>query len=139
MKRKLVSLMLVVSMTAAMVAGCGSDDKKTADNNAAGTEKTDDSKEAASGSVYYLNFKPEQDQQWQDLAKAYTDETGVPVEVVTAASGTYEETLKSEIAKSDAPTLFQVTDRLVLQHGKITAQTYQEQMFIHMLRVMTLY
>jgi len=47
MKRKLVSLMLVVSMTAAMVAGCGSDDKKTADNNAAGTEKTDDSKEAA--------------------------------------------------------------------------------------------
>ena len=55
-----------------------------------------------------MNFKPEQDQQWQDLAKAYTDETGVPVEVVTAASGTYEETLKSEIAKSDAPTLFQV-------------------------------
>ena len=108
MKRKLVSLMLVVSMTAAMVAGCGSDDKKAADNNAAGTEKTDDSKEAASGSVYYLNFKPEQDQQWQDLAKAYTDETGVPVEVVTAASGTYEETLKSEMAKSDAPTLFQV-------------------------------
>lgn len=53
-----------------------------------------------------MNFKPEQDQQWQDLAKAYTDETGVPVEVVTAASGTYEETLKSEIAKSDAPTLF---------------------------------
>ena len=76
MKRKLVSLMLVVSMTAAMVAGCGSDDKKAADNNAAGTEKTDD-KEAASGSVYYLNFKPEQDQQWQDLAKAYTDETGI--------------------------------------------------------------
>ena len=108
MKRKLVSLMLVVSMTAAMVAGCGNDDKKAADNNAAGTEKTDDSKEAASGSVYYLNFKPEQDQQWQDLAKAYTDETGVPVEVVTAASGTYEETLKSEMAKSDAPTLFQV-------------------------------
>lgn len=108
MKRKLVSLMLVVSMTAAMVAGCGSDDKKAADNNAAGTEKTDDNKEAASGSVYYLNFKPEQDQQWQDLAKAYTDETGVPVEVVTAASGTYEETLKSEMAKSDAPTLFQV-------------------------------
>ena len=41
MKRKLVSLMLVVSMTAAMVAGCGSDDKKAADNNAAGTEKHD--------------------------------------------------------------------------------------------------
>ncbi|HPS80949.1 MAG TPA: carbohydrate ABC transporter substrate-binding protein, partial [Candidatus Limiplasma sp.] len=42
--------------------------------------------EAATGSVYYLNFKPEQDQQWQDLAKLYTEKTGVPVTVVTAAS-----------------------------------------------------
>ena len=118
MKRKLVSLMLVVSMTAAMVAGCGSDDKKTADNNAAGTEKTDDSKEAASGSVYYLNFKPEQDQQWQDLAKAYTDETGVPVTVVTAASGNYETTLMSEMGKSGAPTLFQVNGPVGLANWK---------------------
>ena len=73
-----------------------------------GSEPAASTTPTAAGSVYYLNFKPEQDQQWQDLAKAYTDETGVPVEVVTAASGTYEETLKSEIAKSDAPTLFQV-------------------------------
>ena len=64
--------------------------------------------EAATGSVYYLNFKPEQDQQWQDLAKLYTEKTGVPVTVVTAASGTYETTLRSEIEKADAPTLFQV-------------------------------
>ena len=27
--------------------------------------------------VYYLNFKPEQDEQWQQLAKDYTKETGV--------------------------------------------------------------
>ena len=66
------------------------------------------SAEAATGSVYYLNFKPEQDQQWQDLAKLYTEKTGVPVTVVTAASGTYENTLRSEIEKADAPTLFQV-------------------------------
>ena len=118
MKRKLVSLMLVVSMTAAMVAGCGSDDKKTADNNAAGTEKTDDSKEAASGSVYYLNFKPEQDEQWQDLAKEYTKETGVDVTVLTAASGEYEKTLKSEMAKSNAPTLFQVNGPVGLASWK---------------------
>ena len=31
------------------------------------------------GSVYYLNFKPEQDKDWQALAKKYTDETGVEV------------------------------------------------------------
>jgi len=62
----------------------------------------------ADASVYYLNFKPEQDAQWQDLAKVYTEKTGVPVTVVTAASGQYETTLMAEIEKSDAPTLFQV-------------------------------
>ena len=60
------------------------------------------------GKVYYLNFKPEQATQWEDLAAKYTDETGVQVDVVTAASGTYESTLKSEMAKAEAPTLFQV-------------------------------
>ena len=60
------------------------------------------------GKVYYLNFKPEADEAWQNLAKAYTEETGTEVTVVTAASGQYETTLQSEMAKSDAPTLFQV-------------------------------
>ncbi len=113
MKRKLVSLMLIASMTAAMVAGCGSSKNNNsandANSSAADTESgTDKTASSGDGSVYYLNFKPEQDEQWQDLAKKYTDETGVPVTVVTAASGTYEQTLKSEMAKSDAPTLFQV-------------------------------
>ena len=62
----------------------------------------------ADAAVYYLNFKPEQDAQWQELAKVYTEKTGVPVTVVTAASGTYETTLMSEIEKSEPPTLFQV-------------------------------
>ena len=63
---------------------------------------------SAAGEVYYLNFKPEQDAQWQELAELYTEETGVPVTVKPAASGQYETTLKSEMAKSEAPTLFQV-------------------------------
>ena len=62
---------------------------------------------AAAGSVYYLNFKPEADAAWQELAAAYTAETGVPVKIVTAASGTYSDTLNAEMAKSEAPTLFQ--------------------------------
>ena len=64
--------------------------------------------EEAKGSVYYLNFKPEQATQWEDLAKIYTEQTGVEVNVLTAASGTYESTLKSEMAKDEVPTLFQV-------------------------------
>ena len=59
-------------------------------------------------SVYYLNFKPEQDAQWKALATAYTNETGIPVTIVTAAANTYEQTLTSEMDKKEAPTLFQV-------------------------------
>lgn len=73
---------------------------------------------APAGSVYYLNFKPEQDEQWQQLAKTYTEQTGVEVTVVTAASGTYETTLKSEIAKTEAPTLFQVNGPVGLANWK---------------------
>ena len=63
---------------------------------------------AAEGKVYYLNFKPEADEAWQALAKTYTEQTGVEVKVVTAASGTYSETLTAEMDKGDnAPTLFQ--------------------------------
>lgn len=78
-------------MAATMLAGCGKGDSE------------------AQGSVYYLNFKPEADAAWQDLAAKYTEETGVEVKVVTAAEGTYEETLTADIDKKDAPTLFQIS------------------------------
>ncbi len=58
--------------------------------------------------VYFLNFKPESAAVYEELAKKYKEETGVEVKVVTAAANTYEQTLKSEIAKSNAPTIFQV-------------------------------
>ena len=60
----------------------------------------------ASGSVYWLNFKPELDTALQDIAKTYTDSTKVPVKVVTAASGTYDQQLTAEMDKTDAPTVF---------------------------------
>ncbi len=88
--RKVLALVLALCLCFSLAA-CG--------GNADDTDK---------GSVYYLNFKPEQDKQWQELAKIYTEETGVEVTVVTAASGEYETTLMAEMAKSDAPTLFQV-------------------------------
>jgi raffinose/stachyose/melibiose transport system substrate-binding protein len=60
------------------------------------------------GELYYLNFKPEVADVYAKIADEYKAETGVTLKVVTAASGTYEQTLKSEIAKSDAPVLFQI-------------------------------
>ena len=63
---------------------------------------------AKQGSVYWLNFKPESDSVLQEVAKAYKAETGVDVKVVTAASGTHNETLTAEMDKSNPPTLFVV-------------------------------
>ncbi len=58
--------------------------------------------------IYYLNFKPESASVYEEIAKAYEKETGNTLRVVTAASGTYEQTLKSEISKANAPTVFQI-------------------------------
>ena len=70
---------------------------------------------APEGSVYWLNFKPESDEALQAIAAKYTEETGVPVKVVTAASGTYSQTLTSEMDKSSAPTLFVVGNQAGVQ------------------------
>ncbi|MDD3361962.1 MAG: ABC transporter substrate-binding protein [Hespellia sp.] len=90
--KKVLSVALAAAMVAGLAVGCGSSKSAESDE----------------GSVYYLNFKPEVAEVWEDIAKKYTEETGVEVKVKTAASNQYEQTLKSEIAKSDAPTLFQI-------------------------------
>ena len=92
----------IAAMSLGTLAACGS------------STSGDDAK----GKVYYLNFKPEAADQWAALAKEYTKEKGVDVKVQTAASGTYEQTLKSEIAKTEAPTLFQVNGPVGYQNWK---------------------
>ena len=88
-----VGMVAIAAMSVGTLAACG------------GSSSSSDN---GKGKVYFLNFKPESSDEWKKLAKDYTKETGVEVKVQTAASGTYEQTLKSEIAKSEAPTLFQV-------------------------------
>ena len=124
MKKKLLSALLSTAMVATLLVGCGGKEEApaaTTETPATTEEAPAVEEEAASaegGSVYYLNFKPEQDQAWQDLAAAYTAETGVEVTVVTAASGQYETTLMSEMGKSSAPTLFQVNGPVGLANWK---------------------
>lgn len=107
MKKKLVAVLLSSAMVMSLFAGCGKTEEKPAADADTSADDADDSADAATGSVYYLNFKPESDAAWQALAASYTEQTGVPVKVVTAASGEYEATLTSEMDKSSAPTLFQ--------------------------------
>ena len=110
--KKVFALLLSLTLCLGLLSACGG---KTETPSA---PSEGDSAPAASGSVYYLNFKPEQDEAWQNLAKAYTEETGVPVTVLTAASNTYEQTLMSEMAKSNPPTLFQVNGPVGLANWK---------------------
>ncbi|WP_297034610.1 ABC transporter substrate-binding protein [Enorma sp.] len=99
-RRQFITAGLGATASVAALAGCSGGGTSAGGSGSAPAGGT--------GKVYYLNFKPEQDPQWQELAKVYTEETGVEVTVSTAASGQYETTLKSEMAKTDAPTLFQV-------------------------------
>ncbi len=68
--------------------------------------------------IYFLNFKPEIADIYKEIAQKYKEEKGVSVKVVTAASDTYETTLKSEIAKKDAPTIFQINGPVGYQSWK---------------------
>ena len=91
--KKLIALLLVLVMAIGLTA-CG--------NKPAADEK---------GSVYYLNFKPEFDAALQELAKTYTEKTGIEVKVVTAASGTYSDTLNSNI---EDVTIFNIGNQAAL-------------------------
>ena len=85
--KKLVAAGVVMSIFAGSLVGCGG--------------RSEEGNGGNSTQIYFLNFKPE-------IAKDYEKETGVKVKVETAASGDYEQTLKSEMAKSEAPTIFQI-------------------------------
>ena len=111
--KKLLAVLLALVMVLSLVA-CGAAPAETpntpAEPETPATEEPAAEPEtpAATGSVYYLNFKPESDAAWQEIAKTYTEQTGVPVKVVTAASGQYDTTLTAELDKDAAPTMFQV-------------------------------
>ena len=118
--KKLIAMLLALVMAFGLVA-CGSAAPAATEAPAAEAPEVEApaaEAPAATGSVYYLNFKPEQNDAWQALAKRYTEETGVPVTVLTAASGTYEETLMAEMGKTEAPTMFQVNGPVGLANWK---------------------
>jgi raffinose/stachyose/melibiose transport system substrate-binding protein len=104
--KKISALLLAMSMCVGLLAGCGAKEEPAPapTPDAPAPEAT----QTAEGSVYYLNFKPEFDEALKGLAADYTAETGVEVKVVTAASGTYSDTLTAEMAKSEAPTIFNI-------------------------------
>ena len=101
--KKTLAILLAAVMVLCLFVGCSETDKPA---------------DGEKGSVYWLNFKPELDETIQALGKTYTEKTGVPVKIVTAASGTYSQTLTSEMDKSGAPTLFIIGNQAGVKQWK---------------------
>ena len=97
--KKYLALVLALVMALSLVA-CGN---KTAEEPSDDGDATE-----AAGRVFWLNFKPEADGTLQKVAAMYTEKTGVPVTIQTAASGTYNETLTAAMDKEAPPTMFVV-------------------------------
>lgn len=90
--KKFLSIFMVVCLFATYLSACT---KEGSTNNGPAT-------------VRFLNFKPEVAQVYDEIAKAYKEETGVTLMVETAASGNYEQTLTAKMGTKEAPTLFQI-------------------------------
>ncbi len=126
MKRKLVTGFMAAVLAVSLLAGCGTANSKdkgeSGENSNTGEESGDNTSDDAGqenggdqaggaskgGRVYLLNFKPETDEAWQELAEIYTSQTGTEVNVLTAADGQYSTTQQAEMAKAQAPTIFNV-------------------------------
>ena len=88
MKKKVISALLCITMISSMLIGCGgsgdaaetpakAEEAESSSNEEAPAQEETQAPapaegSAEGGSVYYLNFKPEVDEQWQQIAAAYT-------------------------------------------------------------------
>lgn len=115
--KKLLSFALAALMIAGATTGCSSNT-----GTSSATASTDASAAASSTAgakeFFYLNFKPETADKYKEIAAAYLKEKGVTVKVETAAQNKYEETLRTDMQKDDAPALFQINGPVGYQNWK---------------------
>ena len=118
MKKKTISGILALAMTTAVLAGCAS--VQSTGTAPAAAADTEEAAPAASytGTIRWLNYKPEVADQMNELAQTYTKETGIKIQIDTAASNTYEQTLTARMDSSDAPSIFVVDSINMLNEWK---------------------
>ncbi len=126
-KSRIMALLVTLILIISGLSGCGNqadtgntDSAQTTNGATAETDSTatGNTDTAKVDEIYFLNFKPEIAEVYDAIAADYEAETGIKVKVVTAASGTYEQTLRSEIAKSDPPTIFQINGPVGYENWK---------------------
>lgn len=84
-----VSLLLCLA-TAFSLSACGKKDKKAV-------------------SVTFMNADADHKALWEEIAKKYKEEKGVDIKIVTVDQNRYPDTLKTELKKDNAPTVFELT------------------------------
>lgn len=87
--KKVLGIISVAALSMGLFAACGSS-----------------SADSGTGRVYYLNKKAEEQSTWVKLGQQFQKETGIPVQIQTGGND-YDATLRSEMAKQKAPTMFQ--------------------------------
>ena len=117
--KKVLASTLAGVLAVGALASC-SDNGNTNSTTPSTSTPTSESKVDTSGvkSIYFLNFKPEIASKYEAIAAKYKEEKGIEVRVQTAASGEYEKTLTSEMAKSDPPTIFQINGPVGYENWK---------------------
>jgi raffinose/stachyose/melibiose transport system substrate-binding protein len=133
MAKKLFPLTSIILIAAIALAACATPTTAVPAAPATQSAATQPPPAAGGGELYYLNFKPEVADVYTKIGDAWKKETGNTLKVVTAAAGTYEQTLKSEIAKSDPPVLFQINGPIGYQNWKdYTADMKDTQLYQHL-------
>lgn len=112
---KALGAALTLALAGSLFVGCG------------GKEKAQE--------IYFLNFKPEiADVYEAKVVPAFEKENpGYKLKVVTASSGTYEQTLKSEQAKSNPPVIFQTNGPVGLEGARNDAAPLDDTNFYKLL------
>ncbi len=114
--KKLLCVLIAIGLIFSLAA-CGDKDGNLDATNEQGTTAQNSAQTGAT-EIYLLNFKPEVGEIYKAIAEEYKKETGVTLKVVTAASDTYEQTLTSEVAKSNPPTIFQINGPVGYENWK---------------------
>ena len=96
-------------LAAALSVGCA--DRKSPQTTAENGQMEEDTKEEqenTGGKVYFLSRHPELQKQWDGLAAAFEQETGISVKITTVEEDSYDAVLDAAMQDRDIPTMFEV-------------------------------
>lgn len=128
MKKKIISLLLCVAMTSAMIVGCGSSDTAATSSTdsaapAATTEASadDSAAPAAGGTITIMASQDWIEDSEQELGAKFEEETGIHVDYQILPADQYQDVLLTRLNSGEGPDIF------MTQSGFAIETTYKVQ------------